>query len=530
MHPNLIFVPYRRSEPIALIILRVFAMLVILLMFVIYTAVLILDFSDDYPILKSHLNSVDSLPIPGISGILLYNRAKTESAEECNKYIYQPRYIQSMNSYVGYFNSMHNISFKQNVTDPQVFHAVEFSTLIDPKNLKNDSALIMTVSAFDPELDPYREPLYNLDDFQANHVSNWINAIIGMNSFPITNGQITMFSFTRTIREFIQPGFFESLGLQTPLLREPYLTSTVVTTGISSSDKVLDSLQLLGKITVKPKHFIETTETEHRLISILSCIPLLGGAWVVGAFIYAWIFGTDMVRPWGCAQKYCCCLSKSIKRHLRDSLEVLPLIDPKNHQPLSRASSMRSHKDPLISNLSIRVHELEQQNTALQFVLREYVVDSAYFKNLKILDQSSIRSSRVAPRSDKKDETRDWQFISQQIDFSDDGKRQSLSAPLSILNADKLNERVPAHQTKSLPVVIKSPSSDEEEDVIENFFAEINRANQQAQLEAIKKIDQEFVHVEEKNLLKDQEVKKLDEPQQVDEIVDVAQDVLIRIE
>ncbi|CAG8538940.1 11974_t:CDS:10 [Ambispora leptoticha] len=357
-------------------------MLILLALVVFYTVILIMDIVNDVPVLKSTLDSVNYIPAPDIYVATTvnfaiwcafhYNDGTIEAAKTgtCNQYLTQPQWVSPMRSFAGYFTAMNNLSIADYNANATGLYGINFYIVVsDPQIQKNISALTMTFTAFDPELDPYRGGIDNSKKIEYNDPS-FLSAITGMNAYPMTNAQWSMFSYSRNIRETMKLSQWNSIGFPAKYIQQPYLTSSFVATGVAGAG--IDVSQAFSGVAVRPQSFIVRTETEFRNHTVFGSLALLG---------------SDQLRPWGLVQNCCCCLSRKIKRQLRESLDVVPLIGMSESHHLQ---SSKPHDDPVVEDLSFRIEELEKQNHALEFILR----DAAFaYSNVTIADGAAMQAA-----------------------------------------------------------------------------------------------------------------------------------------
>ncbi|RIB13440.1 hypothetical protein C2G38_2040978 [Gigaspora rosea] len=97
---------------------------------------------------------------------------------------------------------------------------------------------------------------------------------------------------------------------------------------------------------------------------IINSLGLIGGAWGFAATIYAVLFGTITIKPWGLIQKYGFKINNSVQAKLRNNFEIIPLV----------------HHSKTTNNL--KKHELKRRLDSLQLFLTEYVVDVHYLEKI----------------------------------------------------------------------------------------------------------------------------------------------------
>ncbi|KAF0462682.1 hypothetical protein F8M41_000279 [Gigaspora margarita] len=98
--------------------------------------------------------------------------------------------------------------------------------------------------------------------------------------------------------------------------------------------------------------------------TVINSLGLIGGAWGLATAIYAVLFGTKAIKPWGLVQKYGFKINNSVQTKLRNTYEIIPLV----------------HHSTTTNNL--KKHELRKRLDSLQLFLTENVVDIQYLKKI----------------------------------------------------------------------------------------------------------------------------------------------------
>ncbi|CAG8644153.1 1215_t:CDS:10 [Gigaspora margarita] len=155
----------------------------------------------------------------------------------------------------------------------------------------------------------------------------------------------------RRRKELMLPSWENFLGLSSKFQSIPYLTSTLETFPLLNGTSEFPTLTLLMKITVEPQSFIVHVETDKRVKTVINSLGLIGGA----TAIYAVLFGTKAIKPWGLVQKYGFKINNSVQTKLRNTYEIIPLV----------------HHSTTTNNL--KKHELRKRLDSLQLFLTENV-------------------------------------------------------------------------------------------------------------------------------------------------------------
>ncbi|RIB29264.1 hypothetical protein C2G38_2136931 [Gigaspora rosea] len=130
-----------------------------------------------------------------------------------------------------------------------------------------------------------------------------------------------------------------------------YDRNLILSTQLSTYSKLLETILRLNQYS--PAAF-----------NVINSLGLIGGAWGFATAIYAVLFGTNAIKPWGLIQKYGFKINNSVQTKLRNSFEIIPLV----------------HYSNTTNNL--KKHELKKRLDSLQQFLTENVVDIQYLKEI----------------------------------------------------------------------------------------------------------------------------------------------------
>ncbi|KAG9285201.1 hypothetical protein G9A89_004416 [Geosiphon pyriformis] len=175
--------------------------------------------------------------------------------------------------------------------------------------------------------------------------------------------------FTRSLKEIIQPSALNSLGIPPKRKTEPWVNTVLITSPLSINDT-----SAYGTVTLLPQSF---------LVKALSSFALFGGAWGIAAAVYTAIFGTDSLRPFGCAQIFCCVFARKSSAHLRKTFPIIPLVSQTN---FPSSQNTPQSQDPAFRHLEARFN-------ALEMFLSEYIVDDSHLKKLRKLAANEEKSN-----------------------------------------------------------------------------------------------------------------------------------------
>ncbi|KAF0550176.1 hypothetical protein F8M41_024923 [Gigaspora margarita] len=320
-----LFQKYRKIEPTSIFVLRNFVLILLLIALLEYTWVIIWGIYNDNPIIQNSLEERSYVPAPG-------------GVHDCNQYImylYEPNF----RAYEGIF-----------ATEDLMFSAI-------PNN--GISSLQYLTEYF--YLKDFFER-YDKDQFQNHPLTNskFPETVLHLNQYQLAVNSSFKVKIKRRRKELMVKSWENYLGISTKRESVPYLTSTLETFPLLNDPEFPT---LLTKIIIEPQLFIVHVETEKRTKTILSSLGLIGGIWGFAATIYAILFGTIPIKPWGLIQKYGFKINKSVQVKLKDTLGFIPLV-----------------QRPKTNNLNN--YELKRRLDSLQLFLTEYVVDVQYLKEI----------------------------------------------------------------------------------------------------------------------------------------------------
>lgn len=177
---------------------------------------------------------------------------------------------------------------------------------------------------------------------------------------------------------------------------------------------VTDPNTVLGTIHVTPNNFKKRIITEKRDTTLLSVFGNIGGVASIIFAVYAFLFGTKPVGPWGIVQKTSWVKHQKQKKlkQLEDSFNIskvqgVPLVTPV-HQRYAEIYSKNAPSDEKIqqvneelsimelgvreagddsssrdvSDLKYRMEQMEGRNQMLELILKAYYVDDEIFQQL----------------------------------------------------------------------------------------------------------------------------------------------------
>ncbi|CAG8616352.1 4574_t:CDS:2 [Paraglomus brasilianum] len=236
-------------------------------------------------------------------------------------------------------------SFNPNTTSPQM-------TLL-LADIESDNQLGMALDFNGSSYNGFNQTFTNFLETPAMHV--------------IFYRQQNYVSYLLKERDMISPNAFAYFGFPQKTTQS-YVTSTLTSGPLAPNDDP----NIFGSIYIQPASFVIRTETQQMTRTIFNALGLLGGAWSVGIGLYAFLYGSDILNPWGCVHSYCCYYARKSRLQVRESFSAMLLQSPRS---LVRPS-------PDLSAPNNLYHALEQRLDTLELFLKECVVDQTYLENL----------------------------------------------------------------------------------------------------------------------------------------------------
>ncbi|CAG8584632.1 6978_t:CDS:2, partial [Cetraspora pellucida] len=210
---------------------------------------------------------------------------------------------------------------------------------------------------FDPETDAIKKN-QNLLNSLSKESSDLILDSEYANTYLAGPGNLHIFRYTKQIREVLIdiPKSLFSLSPQHEQI--PYITSRLATV----------SMPFLANQTILSIGCASTTvitEEEKLVLTLFDVFGFVGGLFTLATTINIFLFGEPTKNPWGIVQSFPCCGIKNRVRtilyeHLKDQI---PFADE------------GVHLDHPPERVDDRLNAIEQRHKALEFFLRDYVVN-----------------------------------------------------------------------------------------------------------------------------------------------------------
>ncbi|KAG9294858.1 hypothetical protein G9A89_008550 [Geosiphon pyriformis] len=330
-----------------------------------FVSILLIDIIGDNPVLKQSTRLVDYLPIPDMYFRLEYPFKLTcefvflngSPGNSCQDYIS----YDNSDRYSGMFVNPEGSLKAYPLTRKDQIYGIQFGVTVTSSKFDANSPGVLLFQAYDGELKN------SISSYKNDSV--YLLSLFAMNTFPLAYRSNTMVEFTRSLKEIIQPSALNSLGIPPKRKTEPWVNTVLITSPLSINDT-----SAYGTVNLLPQSF---------LVKALSAFALFGGAWSIAAAAYTAIFGTDALRPFGCAQIFCCVFARKSSAHLRKTFPIIPLV--------SQAKFASSHNTPQSQDPAFR--HLEARFNVLEMFLREYIVDYSHLKKLRNLAAKEEKSN-----------------------------------------------------------------------------------------------------------------------------------------
>ncbi|POG76549.1 hypothetical protein GLOIN_2v1768947 [Rhizophagus irregularis DAOM 181602=DAOM 197198] len=384
-----LFRGYRRSEPTTLLVLKLFIMIILVACFTGYLAIVIIDVTQDVPIIRTSFVSSPIRP-----PILLFksdynftvdvchegytNDDFQNTVVDCMADIIQPdeKYGPSL-LYYGIYKPSQNVFFYKDTNGSNEMNSIIIFLTISDSNYTSDRVRMIEMSAFDPENSVDKWIIDGIKEKKLFNEDNKLTSLSDDNSVDLdTYGLFFQFRYARKIKEVIKPSWMNDFGIPPTYENKSYIESTLLSSSLpmnTSLDRPLISIYII------PNSNTIQIDREVRARTYLNGMGLVGGAWGLAAAIYAWLFGADALRPWGIVQLGCCGFPRSTQKKLEKTLPLIPFFDTsrtdtKDH--LSNHGLSLAEKIELIPLLQSRIDSLE-------LFLQEYVVDVNYLNGIR---------------------------------------------------------------------------------------------------------------------------------------------------
>ncbi|CAB5360068.1 unnamed protein product [Rhizophagus irregularis] len=354
----------RRSEPKHLLGLKIFTMIMLISGLTGYLAVLIVDVNQDAPIIITSYVNVDGVRAPNLHFGGGYNSSVScQEFHMVNDVLAPP--VDCLEDTIIHYNEQLKLYFTSYQPSRDVFFSKKSLNYVTLKLVINEEITLekawdMTLMAYHPE-----------KDFFYQGRSDFIEeSLFTLNSYSIMPSQDYRFTYSNIIREVIKPSWMNDFGVPPKYERKPYIISDLVGNPIVQDQASGQTISF----TIQPKYFNTIQiDKELRTHTYLSVLGLIGGAWGLAAAIYTFLFGANILQPWGAVQSHCCGFSRLTQNKLKDSLPIVPFSDDpktKNHQ--INSLSLAEQNKLFLSRLN-----------SLELFLQEYVVDVQYLDRIR---------------------------------------------------------------------------------------------------------------------------------------------------
>ncbi|RIB24705.1 hypothetical protein C2G38_2139144 [Gigaspora rosea] len=264
----------------------------------------------------------------------------------CDEYVKQPQLLEIDGKYNGYFTS--NESFVPFSSQEGGTNGIGYMNI----TVQNPNKII-SILILDNETDQYKSNgVLDASSTTKNYKDKPFNDL--STSFYMANQQIQSIEFTRNLLEKIRPQNKDMNGI-TPHLDKYYY--------ISIDTQILVNLNgtSYSTLIISPLNYYLHKATEQRSFG------LVGGAWTLFTSIYIFLFGTNLLQPFGFIQLSC--LRSQASKKLKESLDI----------PLFSSHPDRLKHEKIDEELSL---QLQRRIDTLETFLREYIIDTENYESI----------------------------------------------------------------------------------------------------------------------------------------------------
>ncbi|RIB21952.1 hypothetical protein C2G38_2297702 [Gigaspora rosea] len=319
-----LFQKYRKTEAHSLFVFKNLVSILLLFSVLVYTWIIALEIYNDNPVIQNSLKEENYIPVPGVLSEqkdqkISCHFVNASGIQDCNQYIkYSISNINNIsrkNATTGSFAARHLMFF---ATPNNGISSLEFKIYLNDTSYNISGGLSLPYTYFRLDDADY---IANFKDFspytiqnQLSTYSKFLYTISAINLYQLASFNSYKFKLKRKRKDILIPSWKNYIGFSSKL--------------------------------------------------VLNSLGLIGGAWRFAATIYAILFGTNAIKPWGLTQKYGFKINKSVQTKLKNTLEFIPFV---NH--------------PKTTN-NLNNHELKRRLDSLQLFLTEYVVDVQYLEKI----------------------------------------------------------------------------------------------------------------------------------------------------
>ncbi|RIA94139.1 hypothetical protein C1645_818523 [Glomus cerebriforme] len=234
---------------------------------------------NERPTITTTYTTVDSVVAPGVS-------------KPCDEYVTQPINMNYTDDhpFVGSFVPEDNIYLSKTNNDTMT-----------------PSYIFLNINVIDPIASNYsvRDAVYRLYAYDSSTAAQCNDSPFGeslyyRNKFVLANHLVYRLGYFRKIRNTLEQSLFSFTGFSRKYTTLPYIDSIIQNTpmGPSNDNDVT--------IRINPRSFIIEEEQEQRNDTIISIFGTIAAFYSSMVFIYVFLFGVDLMKPWGIAHERCC--------------------------------------------------------------------------------------------------------------------------------------------------------------------------------------------------------------------------------
>ncbi|CAG8614850.1 12954_t:CDS:2 [Ambispora leptoticha] len=345
-------IPERSLEPKYLRFIKLIFAFAIYLACLAYLIYLALGIKYENPDVEIAIEEVKNIPAP-------FGQIITSNGVECTHYI-QPTYKNDANLYVGYWNNSIQRNVPSVIMDDIGISNIIVQFFVNQKDLQttrliesnpvNNNSMIISFSDAETE---------NINFASSVHKES----IDLSNTYILSPKQKYLLWFWRLQKKDLDlRNWKNKVGFESKK-NDYYIIETL----IQNADPINATNFPFSIVDIRYQTRFVEIDTQTKQNTILALLSSLGGAYGIG---------TQQIGPWGMAYEIYG-VRNSLKKRVKEKFQShFPLVEIKYPDNIS-------DEDITLGKINQRLHDLEWQNSLLQLLIREYVIDIGNFAELK---------------------------------------------------------------------------------------------------------------------------------------------------
>lgn len=245
------------------------------------------------------------------------------------------------------------------------------------------------VSVYPKAMDP-NVKVYNLDDDGVTvimsdfDVANWQNGerndIETENVYTLEPFTYSALSYNLIDHRYLQPVGWNYVGFAPITNSTPEVTTNFRQEAPNPNYTATHSD--LGFIAIFPESFVNITEREVKMYTLLNALGFVGGIFGLLVSLQTWMFGFRPRSPWGVVHRWSVgdmkrSLLRGLQANFKTSESSIPLV-----HPLHPRFSMNNIADLGYESESQRISRVEERMQILELLFKSYYVDDEIFRSL----------------------------------------------------------------------------------------------------------------------------------------------------